>query len=68
MWDLYGKKNVSVKRIFTNKQDICHDILKSKRESMKRKHSDSAEKKKFCEQQSIKKVTLTVLWDMKGLY
>ena len=37
-----------------------------KRQSMEWKYTDSLRKKKFWVQQSVKKVILTVFWDIKG--
>ena len=45
---------------------VCHCKLESKRQTTEWKHTDSPVKNKFCTQQSVKKVMLTVFWYMKG--
>ena len=46
---------------------ICHYEPDPKRQFIEWLYVDSSVKKKFCEHRSVKKVILTVSWDMKGL-
>ena len=67
MWNLYGEKCFCQKTIKNGlNKGFSHNESELKRQSMLRKHTDFFGKKKFRAQQSVKKVMLTVFWDMKG--
>ena len=53
--------------IKTTETWVCHNKPESKRYSMKCKRADSLVNKKFLDHRTLKRVLLTVLWDMNGL-
>ena len=63
-----SEKHILVKKMFTNELNIVffYDVPELKRQSIEWKHIDSPVKNKFWVQQSVKKVMLTVFWNMKG--
>ena len=60
-------KHVHSKNIYKWIKRVCHYGPESKRQSIEKKLIDSLVKEKSGAQQSVKKVMLTVFWDMNRL-
>ena len=67
MCDVYREASFDPKSVYKwDKHGVATSSLSRKGSQWSRKHMNSQVKKKFWEQQLVKKVMLTVIWNKKG--